>query len=273
VRRLTCAAQLCVLAALPMTGSESGLALRVAVLLIEEERDGVEAGAMTALICATGSAELARQLERVDVAAARLHQVAHVEQDQRGQADGKHRRGEHELARQMKRVEHQQNGVGLGRAGHAAAQHVDGDARVFRVGSERVDAGQIDEREVFAADAGHEAHALLDGDAGVVGDFWRRPVSLLKSVDLPELGGPMRTTVLRALPAARLGRLKAGVSQQAFIARPRPVRGASSEAGSDWLGGGAGADADGCGGLVAEGDFHAVDAVDGGVAGGARRRA
>ena len=47
----------------------------------------------------------------------------------------------------------------------------DGDAGVFRVGGERVDAGQIDEGEVFAADAGHEAHALLDGDAGVVGYF------------------------------------------------------------------------------------------------------
>jgi hypothetical protein len=105
------------------------------------------------------------------VAAARLHQVAHVEQHQRGQADGKHRRGEHELAGEVQGIENQQNGVGLGRAGHFAAQHVDGDARVFRVGSERVDAGQIDEGEVVAADAGHEAHALLDGDAGVVGDL------------------------------------------------------------------------------------------------------
>ncbi len=52
-----------------------------------------------------------------------------------------------------------------------AAEHVDGDARIFRVGRERIDAGQIDEGEVVAAHAGHESHALLDGDAGVVGDF------------------------------------------------------------------------------------------------------
>ena len=37
-------------------------------------------------------------------------------------------------------------------------------------GVEGVDAGQVDEGEVVAADAGHEAHALLDGDAG---DSWR----------------------------------------------------------------------------------------------------
>jgi hypothetical protein len=38
----------------------------------------------------------------------------------------------------------------------------------------------------------------------------------LKSVDFPELGGPMRTTVLR-LPDVEIGASNAGVSQQAFI--------------------------------------------------------
>ena len=93
-------------------------------LLVEEERHGVEAGAMDGADLGDRSAEFAGEFERVDVAAARLHQVAHVEQDQGGQADGKDRRGEHELAGEVQGVENEQNGVGLGRAGHVAAQHV-----------------------------------------------------------------------------------------------------------------------------------------------------
>ena len=171
-----------------MTGRVSGLGCDVAVLLIEKERDGVEAGAVDGADLRDRRVEFARQLEHVDMAAARLHEVGHVEQHQRGQADGEHRQGEHELTRQMKRVQNQQNSVGLGRAGHAAAQHVDGDARVFRVRSERVDAGQVDEREIFAAHAGHQSHALLDGDAGVVGDFLAQARELVEECGFAGVG-------------------------------------------------------------------------------------
>lgn len=50
-------------------------------------------------------------------------------------------------------------------------QNVHGDAGVFRVGIEAVDAGEIDEDEVAASDAAEFAEVLLDGDAGVVGDL------------------------------------------------------------------------------------------------------
>ena len=83
-----------------------------------------------------GRAEFARQLEGVDVAAAGLHQVGHVEQDEGGQADSENRRGKHQLAGQVKGIENQQDCVGLGRAGHFAAQHVDGDAGILRIGSQ-----------------------------------------------------------------------------------------------------------------------------------------
>jgi hypothetical protein len=109
-----------------------------------------------ALIWATGRAEFAGKLEGIDVAAALLHEVGHVEQDEGGQADGKDGRGEHQLAGEVQGIEDEDDGVGLGGAGHFAAEHVDGDAGIFRVGSEGVDAGQIDEGEVVAADAGHE---------------------------------------------------------------------------------------------------------------------
>jgi hypothetical protein len=85
-----------------------------------------------ALIWATG-APSSRASLRVDFAAARLHQVAHVEQHMVGRPSEKHGSGEHELAGQVQGIENQQDGVGLGRAGHFAAQHVDGDAGIFRV--------------------------------------------------------------------------------------------------------------------------------------------
>ncbi len=88
-------------------------------VLIEEERNGIEAGAVDGADWRYGRAEFLGELERVDVAAARFHQVAHVEQDQRGQAESEHRRGEHELAREVQGIENEQDGVGLGRAGHA----------------------------------------------------------------------------------------------------------------------------------------------------------
>ena len=80
-----------------------------------------------------------------------------------------HRRGQHQLAGQVQGIEDQQHRVRLGRAHHLAAQYVDGDAGILAVGVERIDAGQVDECQIGAAHAGHQAHALLDGDAGKVG--------------------------------------------------------------------------------------------------------
>ena len=51
-------------------------------LLMEEERNGVQAGAVYGADLGHGRAQFAGQLEGVDVAAAGLHQVAHVEQNE-----------------------------------------------------------------------------------------------------------------------------------------------------------------------------------------------
>ena len=64
-------------------------------------------------------------------AVASLHQVAHIEQHQRGQPNLKYRSGQHQLTGQVQGIEDQQNRVGLGRAGHLAAQHVDSYASVL----------------------------------------------------------------------------------------------------------------------------------------------
>ena len=76
---------------------------------------------------------------------------------------------------------------------------VDGHAGIFGIGVETVNSREIDEGEVAAADAVEFAEVLLDGNPGVIGDFWRRPVRRLKRVDLPEFGGPTSATV-RILP-------------------------------------------------------------------------
>ena len=217
-----------------------------------------------------GCAEFAGQLEGVDVAAARLHQVAHVEQDQGGQAERKDRRGQHQLAGEVQGIENQQDSVGLGRAGHFAAQHVDGDAGILRVGGEGVDAGQVDEGEVVAADAGHQAHALLDGDAGVVGDLLAQTGQAIEKSGLAGVGradeddGLERSRGAAALGAAQRPELRSRRSSRG-LERALRVFGFGSFR-SSWRRA-AFADADGFCGLVAKGDFHAVDAVDGGVAG------
>jgi hypothetical protein len=51
------------------------------------------------------------------------------------------------------------------------SKHIDRNARVFRVRVKRIESGQVDEREVVAANAGHAAHALLDGNSRIIGDL------------------------------------------------------------------------------------------------------
>ena len=116
-------------------------------------------------------AEFAGQGERVQFAAAVFHLIGHVQQHHGGQADGENRSGQHQLPVHVGRVQHQQHAVGLGHTGHLAGQHLHGNAGVLGIGGQRVDSGQVDEREVVAADRLHAAGVVLDGDAGIVGDL------------------------------------------------------------------------------------------------------
>ena len=115
-------------------------------LLMQKERNGVQAGAFDGADLSHRRSEFAGQFERVHLSAALFHQVAHIEQHQGGQPHRQHRRGQHQLPCQMQRIHHQQHGVRLGRAGHLAAQYVNRDARVLAEGIERIDSGQIDQR-------------------------------------------------------------------------------------------------------------------------------
>jgi len=60
------------------------------------------------------SAQFAGQPEGVDVAAAGLHEVAHVEQNQGGYAEGQHRGGQHQLAGEVKESRTSRTASGLG---------------------------------------------------------------------------------------------------------------------------------------------------------------
>ncbi len=62
-------------------------------------------------------AEFAGEREGVELAAAGFHLVGHVEQHERGQADGEDGRGEHELAVEVGGVEDEQDAVGRGTPG------------------------------------------------------------------------------------------------------------------------------------------------------------
>ena len=115
--------------------------------------------------------QLLSQSERVELAAAGVHLIGHVQQHESRQADRKDRRGQHQLPIHVGCVQHQQNAVGDGYAGHIAGKHIDCDAGVFGVGGEAVDAGEIDQREVAATDTLHLAGVVFHGHAGVVCDL------------------------------------------------------------------------------------------------------
>ncbi len=72
-------------------GEGKGLGGFALGLLVEEERDGIDAGAVDGADLGDGGAEFAGELEGIDFAAAGFHEVAHVEQDQGGQAEGEDR--------------------------------------------------------------------------------------------------------------------------------------------------------------------------------------
>jgi hypothetical protein len=50
-------------------------------------------------------------------------------------------------------------------------EYIDGDTCIFRIGVQAVDAGEIDQDQIAAADTAELAEMLFDGDSGVVGDL------------------------------------------------------------------------------------------------------
>ena len=114
-------------------------------------------------------AELLRKRERVQLSALGLQQVGHVEQHHGGQPKRKNGVRQHKLAVHVHGVEHQEDHIGRGHSGNAAGQNIDGDAGILGVGGQRVDAREVDQRKVAAADTLHASGVVIDGDTRVVG--------------------------------------------------------------------------------------------------------
>ena len=140
-------------------------------LLVQEQRHRIEPCPMHRTDLRHRRAQLFGKLQRVNVPAARLHQVAHVQQHQRRQAYCQHRCSEHQLSRQVLRIQHQQYSIRLGSARHLAAQYVNRNTRILRIGIKRIDTRQIDQGQIIPAHTGHQSQPLFHGYAGKVGDL------------------------------------------------------------------------------------------------------
>ena len=100
-------------------------------MLVEEDIDRLEAGAFGGADLGYWNSKLLRQLQRIDVATALLHQIGHVQQNECWQAQREDRRGQHQLAGQVERIQNQEDGVGLGSARHIAMQDIHRNTSIF----------------------------------------------------------------------------------------------------------------------------------------------
>ncbi len=229
--------------------------------LVEKQRNRVQTRSVGGADLGHRGTQLPGKFQRIHLSAARLHQVAHVQQDHGGQPQRQHGRGQHQLAGEMQRIEDDEYGVGLGRAGHLAAQHIDGDARVLGVRRERVDAGQIDEGEVFTADSSHGAHALFHGHAGIVGHLLAQAGQAVEEGGFATVRGADQDDRLDGSIWGWCGRRNIGWKGCSNCSSCRLAQLRESIVSS-------GSNQDAVGGLVAQSDLHALHAVDCGVASG-----
>ena len=115
--------------------------------------------------------QLARQGQHVDMAALLAQFVGHVQQHQRGKAERDDARRQHQVRVQIGGIQHQDDRVRTRRSRHVAVQNVDCDLLVFGFWNEAVDAGQIDQRDLFAVRVANVAGVMLDGDAREIADL------------------------------------------------------------------------------------------------------
>ena len=105
-----------------------------------------------------------------------------------GQAEGEDRRGEDEVAAEVRDVEDEEDRVGLRDARHPAHQDVVGDLLVLGARREAVDAGEVDDVELGRVLDLQLAEVLLDGDAGEVRDLLAEPGEAVEEGGLAGVG-------------------------------------------------------------------------------------
>src|SRR5450631_369270 len=75
--------------------------------LIQKQGYSVQAGSVCCADESDRCAQLASQFERINQSAARFHEIAHVEQNQRRKSQGEHRSSEHKLARKVQGIKNE----------------------------------------------------------------------------------------------------------------------------------------------------------------------
>ena len=92
-----------------------------------------------------GRAQFRCQFLQIHAAAAAAQVVGHVEDHQRGQAQRQDGRGQHQVARHVSGIEHQQHGFRLGGVGALAGQNVVRHLLVLRTGRKTVHSREVDQ--------------------------------------------------------------------------------------------------------------------------------
>ena len=98
-------------------------------------------------------------------------EIDHVERDDRRQPELDQLQRETQMIVEVRRVEHDDQGVGLALALLPAEQHVAGDRLVGACRIEAVGAGQVDQLDRAAVGERQPARMPLDRHAGIIGDL------------------------------------------------------------------------------------------------------
>ena len=133
--------------------------------------DAIDAGSFGGADQGHGRIEFRRQCRHIYFAPAGSEIVRHVEQHQGWQAEAQDRRGQHQVAAQIRHIQNEHDRVGLGEISALSGEHVVRDLLVFGAGMQAIDTGQIDQKDFLMSLELGFAHTMLDGHAREVGDF------------------------------------------------------------------------------------------------------
>ncbi len=97
--------------------------------------------------------------------------VGHVQQHQGRQAERNDASRQYQMAVQIGGIQNHDDGVRTWRAGHFSVQDIDRYLFVFRLGSQTIDAGQIDQRDFVAIGIAHISGMVFNGDTGKIADL------------------------------------------------------------------------------------------------------
>jgi hypothetical protein len=114
--------------------------------------------------------------------------VGHVQQHQRRNTQRDHACRQHQVGVQIRRVENHDDRIRTRRSRHLPGQNIDGHLFVFGLRRQAVDAGEIDQRDLFPVGVAQVAGVMFDGNAGKVADFLAQLGEAVKQRGLAGIG-------------------------------------------------------------------------------------